>query len=122
DAQAVSVSASLSGGTGVSLSIGLSLAHNTIANEISAYIKDAASVTTAGNILVKATDASAISASSVAAAVSAGISGSTGLALSGGASESTNVILTRTNAYIQGSALGTSATKVGAVELDATSN
>src|SRR6185295_2079490 len=35
--------------------------------------------------------------------------------------ESTNVILTRTNAYVEGSALGTSANKIGALDLDATS-
>ena len=46
---------------------------------------------------------SSISALSIAASLSAGISGNAGLALSGAGAESTNVLLTKTNAFIQDS-------------------
>ena len=122
DAQAVAVSANLSGGSGASISIGLSLAHNTIDNDIAAYIRNASSVLTGGgDVIVGASDTATITASSVAVAVSAGVSAATGVAVSGGAAESTNVILTTTNAYIEGSALGTALDKVGDVDLDASS-
>src|SRR5439155_3685105 len=62
DAQAVAVSASLSGSTGGAVSIGVSLAHNTIANEISAYIDGADSVA-ADDVIVSASDEATIHAS-----------------------------------------------------------
>jgi hypothetical protein len=124
DAQAASVAASLTGGNGGALSIGLSLAHNTIDNDIAAVLKNAGSVTTGGSdVIVAAHNSAAITAESVAVAVSLGISGgSVGFAISGGGSESTNVILTKTNASIENSQLGTSGNKVGSVDLDASSD
>ena len=60
--------------------------------------------------------------SSVAAAVSVGIAaGSTAFALSGGGAESTNVILSTTNASVEDSVLGSSVNPVGNVDVDATS-
>jgi len=126
DAQAVAVSASLSGKTGGAVSIGLSIADNSISNTVAAYINKANVLTDGGDIIVEATDKNAttgdttsIEAKSIAVAVSAGI-GKNGFALSGGGAESTNIILTTTNAYIEDSTLGSVTNKVGNVDLDAT--
>jgi hypothetical protein len=121
DAQAASVAASLTGSTGTAVSIGLSLAHNTIDNDVAAAIKNAGSVTTGGSdVIVRATSDATVEVSSVA--VSVGIAaGSTGFALSGGGAESTNVILSTTNASIEDSVLGSSANPIGNVDVDAAS-
>ncbi|MEA5569032.1 DUF4347 domain-containing protein [Anabaena sp. UHCC 0399] len=121
DAQAVAVGASLSGSNGGSLSIGFSIARNTIENEIEAYITNAAVITSnVGNIMLSATENNKIKADSVAAAVSVGISaGTAGFALSGGGAEATNIILNKTNAYISGSALGAINDQIGNLSLTA---
>ena len=123
DARAIAVSASLSGGNGGALAIGLSLAHNTIANEVAAYIQGATSVATGGsNLVLSASEQADISAKSIAAAVAVGLSGgSFGFAVAGGGAESTNVILTRTSAYAQDSNLGSTGNKVGNVVVTAAS-
>ena len=55
-------------------------------------------------------------------AVSVGIAGgNVGFALAGGGSESTNIILTTVDAYVEGSSLGTAASKIGSFRLTATS-
>ena len=121
DARAVAVSASLAADQAFALSIGLSLAHNTIANEVSAYIRNVTSLTTGGTpILVSVIENGTITAKSIAAAVSAALSiGSPAVAVAGGASESTNIILSKANASIEDSALGTTANPVGAVTVSA---
>ena len=59
---------------------------------------------------------------SIAVAVSVAVSGGTpAFALAGGGSESTNVILSTTSAYLQGGSLGTTTNKVGSVTITATS-
>jgi hypothetical protein len=128
DAQAVSVAAALGGKLGGALAIGLSIADNTIDNEVAAYIKDANVLTSGGDVTLRATDldpidgrTTSITAKSIAVAVSAGIGKQTGLALSGGAAESTNIILSTTNAYLQDSNLGTASNLVGNVDIDASS-
>jgi hypothetical protein len=120
DAQAVAMTASLAGSTGGAVSIGVSLAHNKIDNDIAAFIRDTSSVLTNGTgISITATDQATIQAVSTAAAVSVGIGGSTGLALSGAGA--TNIILTRTNAFAQRTAFGSDAEPVGAVAINAVS-
>lgn len=122
DGQAAAVAASLSGDSGGAVAIGLSLAHNEIDNGVAAYIAGSNVLTSLGAITLNAQQTGAISVTTTAAAVSAGISaGSTGVALSGGAAEATNRILGGANAYIETSTLGTASNKVGAVDIDAAS-
>ena len=68
---------------------------------------------------VSASDASEIDAVTFAAAVSVAVGAGTSVGVAGGCSESTNIILSRTNAYIENSALGNDEHPVGKVDLDA---
>jgi len=73
-------------------------------------------------VIVRATDASKIEAVSFAAAVSVALSiTSPAIGIAGGCSESTNIILSRTNAFIENSAIGSDTNKVGYLDLDASS-
>ena len=104
NAQAVSVTADLSGGgTSAGISVGLSLAMNTIDNDVQAYITNAGSATaSAGAISLSTTENSTITDTSTAASIAVGASaGTTGLALSGGGAVATNVILGGAQAYVQ---------------------
>ncbi len=122
DARAAAVAASLAGNNATSIAVGLSLAHNTIYNAVAAYVKGATNVETGGTeIKVKATDGATVKALSVAVALSASFGGGNGVAISGGGSESTNVIGTTAQAYLLNSTVGTSTTKVGAVTIEAVS-
>ena len=122
DAQAAAVAASLSGGKGGAGSIGLSLAHNSIDTAVTAFIKNAGTIDVGGNVVIRATNDAQIKVQSIAVAVSVAVSGGTpAFALAGGGSESTNVILSTTSAYLQGGSLGTTANKVGSVTITATS-
>ncbi len=124
-AVATAATASISGttsATSVSVSIGLALAHNTIDEDVSASLLSAGTVLTDGkDLTVSAGNSSGIEAATFAAAASVAIStGGVSVGVAGGASESTNVILSRTNAYIENSEIGKSDNKVGKVDLDAT--
>ncbi|HZE04430.1 MAG TPA: hypothetical protein VE127_04350, partial [Solirubrobacteraceae bacterium] len=130
DAEAGAVAANLSGETGVAIAIGLSLAHNTVADAVAADLANVTVATTdphltngsTGDISVTATDSGTISVTSVAVAVSvSGGLGDASVGVAGGGSESTNIILTTTNAYLGGASLGTSDHPVGAVTVTATS-
>ena len=103
DAGAAAVAASF-GGVGVAISIGVALAENQISNEIESYINNAVVTTTAGDVAVEAKENATITARTAAAAVSAAV-GAYGVAVSGAGAEATNVILTKTNAYIEDSTL-----------------
>ncbi|MFO7617339.1 MAG: hypothetical protein R6V75_08800, partial [Bacteroidales bacterium] len=123
DAVGGSIAVGASGAsTGGALSIGVSIAHNTISNRTLATIDnsalgspDNAILVNAGNVGLSAVSMNTIDALSIAASIAVGAGGKTGLALSGGGSESTNVILTQTNATI----LGTDLVSMGDVVLDA---
>ena len=121
DAGAVAVAVGIGGAVGAAISVGVSLAHNTIATETTAVIRNADDVRAGGAVVVAAQDDSSIRATSVAAAVSLGLGGSGGVAVAGGGAESTNVILTKTNAFIENSGVGTAANKVGSVTVTAKS-
>ena len=125
EAGAAAVALSFAGENAVSISIGLALAHNRIDNDVAAYIVNVGSLSTGGvgnGLTVAVVEQSSITATAVAVAVSVAIGGSgAGVAVAGGGAESTNVILTHANAYIQDSAIGTSAAKVGNVTISATS-
>jgi hypothetical protein len=125
-AAGVSVSGATSA-TAVSISIGLALAHNRIATDVTASIVNMPTVDTTrsgvingGDVVVSATDDASIDVVSFAAAVSVAI-GKTAVGVAGGASESTNIILSRTNAFIENSNIGAATEKVGNVDLDAVS-
>lgn len=126
NAIATAATASVSVGpsaTSVSVAIGLALAHNRIEKDILASLVNLTSVLTDGyDLTVSVSDASKIHATTFAAAVSVGVSASdTGVGVAGGCSESTNVILSRTNAYIENSTIGSAGNPVGNVDLDASS-
>ena len=116
NAGAASVAASFGGNGGVSLSIAVSLAENTIANVVDAAIKNAANlVTTTGAVGLNAVENASITATSTAASLAAGIGGQAGIAVSGAGAEATNVILTKVNAHIDYSNIASA----GAVNLSA---
>lgn len=123
DATATAATASISGttsATSVSVAIGLALAHNRIEKDVVASLVNVSSVLTNGNDLtVSASDTSEIHGTTFAAAVSVSLGPSTSVGIAGGASESTNIILSRTNAYIEDSTIGDEGDEVGNVDLDA---
>jgi hypothetical protein len=123
-AGAAAVSAAIGTNTvGVAASIGLSLAHNRIDNQIEASISRVDALRLAqGDIIVAANNDAAVDAISFAASIAAGVSGQAGVAVSGGGAESTNVILTKTNASIANSEIGSSANRVGNVSVRSRSN
>jgi hypothetical protein len=102
----IAVGASKGSGRGGALSVGVSLAYNTIDTDIRAFAENSKLVTTSGNVEISATGSSSIEATSVAASVAAGYSGSgNALALSGGGAESRNIIRGETNAFLVDSIL-----------------
>ena len=101
---AASLAASF-GSTGVSIAVGVSFAHNVITSDVAAYIVGVdQGINAIGDIEVKAVETSAINVVSSAAAASAAF-GSTGVAISGAGAEAANLILTKTNAYIEASTI-----------------
>jgi hypothetical protein len=100
-----SLAGAFAGTTGVSIAIGVALAYNEIRNDVAAYILNADDLVKSltGDIFLSAAEAATINALSIAASVSLGFAGTTGVALSGAGAETTNVILTGTNAYVEGS-------------------
>ncbi len=131
-AGAASLAASVGGTVGVSFSIGVSLARNTITGDVEAYILNADGLAAAEDdpdtltdfgidatgsdgITIRATESAAINAISTAASLAAGFAGVAGVAISGAGADANNIILTGTNAYIQDSAVRSA----GEVDLDA---
>lgn len=121
DAGAASLSIAGSGTASVAGSIGVSLARNLVTSEVLAYVKNADSTlrTTTGNVDISATnDKASITAVSAAASLAAGVSGTAGVGVSGAGAESTNLIGTKTNAFIEDSVINSK----GAVSLNAKNN
>ena len=117
-AGAVSIAASVAGAGAVAFSIGVSLAHNEIGTRVEAFIAHAVTgvTSTVGAIVLMATEGATINAISIAASAAVAVAILGGLALSGAGADSTNVILTRTNAYIADSNI----TSAGDVTVTAT--
>src|SRR5205807_3240847 len=87
-----------------------------ISNEVEAAIIDGAGLTTtAFAVLLTANEGASIQAVAAAASIAAASAGQFGAAVSGGGAQSTNVILTKTTAHIDGSDV----TSAGDVVLDA---
>lgn len=121
DAGAASLSIAGSGTASVAGSIGVSLARNLVTSEVLAYVKNADSTlrTTTGNVDISAAnDKASITAISAAASLAAGVSGTAGVGVSGAGAESTNLIGTKTNAFIEDSVINSK----GAVSLNAKNN
>ncbi|RUT07776.1 hypothetical protein DSM106972_020360 [Dulcicalothrix desertica PCC 7102] len=119
DAGAASLAIGGGGTTGVSLSIGVSVASNLISNEVEAFIKNAGNLkTTTGLLSLAASTDAAIKAVSVAASIAAGGGGTAGVTISGAGAAAVNTILTKTNAYIKDSVV----TSAGSVNLAATNS
>ncbi|MCH9717382.1 MAG: hypothetical protein K0U52_09910, partial [Gammaproteobacteria bacterium] len=114
-ADAVSVAIAV-GGFGGAFSLGISLAQNSVATETTASVS-AVQIATTGPVAVTARDNTAISAF----AVSVSVSGATTLAISGGGTDASNIINTKTNAIIENAAIGSDTQKVKSVTVSAVS-
>lgn len=125
-AGAASLAASFAGSVGVSASVGVSLAKNSISDDVEAYVANTpvGLTTTAGGVDVEATTKASINASSFAASVAVGAAGSFGAGISGAGAEATNVILGSTNAYLAGATGGAQSlvTSAGAVTVTASNS
>ena len=112
-AAAVSLSAALDGTAAVSLSLGLSIAMNTIANDVEAYIANVVhgATSSTGAISLTTSESASITAVSAAASLAAAGSLGVGVAISGAGAEATNVIVGKDNAYVTASNLN-SATSI----------
>jgi hypothetical protein len=97
------------GGTGVAVSIGVALAHNMIDNTVAAFVDENSTVTsTGGNIELHAWENTLINSVSAAASLAVGIGG-VGVSVAGAGAQASNVILTKTNAYVTDSILDSAA-------------
>ncbi len=106
---------------GAAISVGISIASNDINNSVSAYIANGESVKTrdGGAITISATEGATINALGVAASAAIG-GGLVGISFAGAGVDVTNVILNKTNAYIQDSVVGAESAKAGNVTITAT--
>lgn len=105
NALAISLAAGF-GAVGVSISVGVSLAQNSITTIVEAYIKNADTGVTSntGNIELDADESAIIRV--IAAAASVALSGGlVGVALSGAGAEAKNLILSSTKAFVEASVL-----------------
>ena len=125
-AGAASLAASFAGEVGVSASIGVSLAKNSINDDVEAYVSNTpiGLTTTVGGIDVEAKTTATIDASSFAASVAVGAAGTFGAGISGAGAEATNIILGATNAYLAGPTGGAQSqvTSAGAVTVAASNS
>ncbi|MFL6034234.1 MAG: beta strand repeat-containing protein, partial [Gaiellaceae bacterium] len=117
DAVGASLAAAL-GIVGVAVSVAVTLAHNTIDNDIAASISGVSDTVTAdkvaadtGDVSLTATSNETIQALAVAASLAAS-GGAVAASLSGAGAAASNVILTKTNAFIEKSDVKTTGTTV----------
>jgi hypothetical protein len=116
-AGAASIAAGFAGTTGVSVSVGVSFARNSISTTVESYIKNADQgvTSTGGDIVIKAEETANIKSIAWAASLAAGFGGTTGIAVSGAGVEAKNIILTGVESFITDSQI----TSAGDVELEA---
>ena len=106
-AGAAAVAVAVAASNAASVSIGVALAHNRIENSVEASLTNVP-VDISGDVGLKATTKAAIDAVSAAASIAVGAGfGGVGVAVSGAGAESTNVILTTTNAFVTGGSVKT---------------
>ncbi|MCG8600095.1 MAG: hypothetical protein MI807_08150, partial [Verrucomicrobiales bacterium] len=118
DVKGSALAASISGGTGVAVSVGVSLASNRIDNEVEASIANIADqfATTLGDIDVISVNSSSIDATSTAASLAAGVSLGTGVGIAGAGAVAENIIYGGTVSFIDSADLKSA----GAVRVNAT--
>ena len=120
---AAAVSANFSDSQGTSVSIGISIARNTIQDTVAASVVNAGTITAPNApITIEATQGAVINATSVAAALDVTGASTTGLGVAGGASLADNLIGTNTTATLSGTTVGASGANhaVGALTVSAT--
>ena len=106
---AAAVSATLAGSNAVSVSIGLSIAGNTIVDPVAAYITGVTALDAGtGAVTVSSTENQTINALSIAAAIAIAIGGSNAVAIGGGGASAVNVISADSAAYISGTTIANS--------------
>ena len=101
---AAAVTLSLGGEAATSISVGVSVALNNIANTVRAQISNS-SVEQSGSVLVQATNDATIHATAVAAALAVAIGGEAGIAVAGGGAVATNDIAGTTLANLTNSSI-----------------
>ncbi len=119
---AASVAADFSAESGESVSIGISIARNTIQDTVAASVENAGQIIGPGApVSITATENSNIQATSLAAALAITAGGENGLGVAGGASLADNLIGTNTTATLSGATVGASGAgnAVGAVTVTA---
>ena len=127
-ASALGVSIDLGNNKTRSITVGLSISRNEIRNDMAAYIRNAgdstnAVETKAGNIVITADEAANIDSSSVASAIGVAASlNADSLAFSAGGASAVNVILGKSNAYLENANVKASGAGTGRVELGATNS
>lgn len=111
-------------GGGVSITVGISLANNTIDIDTSAYLKGLSSLNSTGALTLSATTQNDISATSIAATSSIAGGAGGGISISGAGASASNDIFGETQAYIEtsqvDSASSVSATASDTSDIDAT--
>jgi hypothetical protein len=116
-AAAASLGVAFGNKAGVAVAVSATVALNDISNEVEAYVHDVASFSTEGGVRLSAETNAEIDAFAAAASVAVGVGGKAGVAVSGAGAAAKNVILSKTNAFIDGSTLNTA----GKVDIDSTS-
>ncbi|HND56301.1 MAG TPA: hypothetical protein PLV92_27980, partial [Pirellulaceae bacterium] len=101
------LAAAVGGATGAALAIGVTVAKNKNDNDVEAYLRDVRQPTGGrfGAVHVAAVHDAAIESLSVAASLAVGASTGAGIALSGGGAVATNIVLGKTNAFVEASNL-----------------
>eukprot|EP01034_Spumella_vulgaris_P031039 gene31039-38363_t len=105
DVGSAAVAAALTGSIGFTLTIGVALARNQVANHVLASIDAPLTTVKATSTLVDAHANGSIKATSVAASVSASFAGSAGIALAGAGAHATNEIGTRVESKVAAATL-----------------
>jgi hypothetical protein len=118
---AAAVTANLSDESSDAVSIGISIARNTIQDSVTASVTDAGQINAPdAPITIQATQSSDIDATSLAASLSIAAGGENGLSVAGGGSLADNLIGTDTTATLSGTNVGTSGDAVGMLSVEAT--
>ncbi|NBP88258.1 MAG: hypothetical protein EBU59_07080, partial [Planctomycetia bacterium] len=118
---AATIAAAFGGKAGVALSVGVSLAQNHISNHVEAFIRavDGRLESSSGDVVIDAKTVSKIESLTFAASLAIGGGGMAGIAVSGAGAVARNIILSRTNAFVDDGSLIITA---GNLDIDSNSN
>ena len=108
----MALSFAFAGDVGVSLAIGIALAHNEVANQVTAAIRNASHQVraTTGGVTLEARETAGIRAISAAAAIAVGAGFYAGIAIAGAGAGADNAIYTKVNAYLDASTVNAATT------------